>query len=417
MKKLIAVFLVVLLVLCCAGCDNNAGKTDTDTGTINRENPLKYGINAHVFELRPVMDPSSTLENIASMAGEFGFEYYRLSTPLDSMFEVGEGDTPIFKEGQRKLIHQVIEKMTAAGVKKFVAVSDAPIYPYGYSVTTTGVVPDPMVEKEMYIRWVKLYAKAWAKIVEEYPQIAYVETMNEPDLGDANIFTKQGHQWGIDDGYVYSTTDKAHMIADVQYYTYKEVKAVNPDVQVTTPGFSTRREGEGFLDVLYEAIESAAHPFGEDFADTNPDNYFDCINFHCYLSSDTIDEYFEHCDEFYKATERHNDKGKPAILTECGFTDNDNVSQEQKNGDDMSKLLNLYNDKMPYLEAAMFYMLNDYHGYTVNTSEDNFGLFTSFGDPDKPCCPKPAAIELYKFMHKTEDISPLYKNCPELMPK
>ena len=58
------------------------------------------------------------------------------------------------------------------------------------------------------------------------------------------------------------------MIADVQYYTYKEVKAVNPDVQVTTPGFSTRREGEGFLDVLYEAIESAAHPFGEDFADT-----------------------------------------------------------------------------------------------------------------------------------------------------
>lgn len=415
MKRLIALFIVVVLVLSCIGCDKNSG--NSNTSITKRQTPLKYGINAHVFELRPVMDPSSTLENIASMAGEFGFEYYRLSTPLDSMFEVGENDTPIFKEGQRKLIHQVIEKMTASGVKKFVAVSDAPIYPYGYSVTTSGVVPDPLVEKEMYIRWVKLYAKAWAMIVKEYPQIAYVETMNEPDLGDANIFTKQGHQWGIDDGYVYSTTDKAHMIADVQYYTYKEVKAVNPDVQVTTPGFSTRREGEGFLDVLYEAIESAAHPYGEDFADTNPDNYFDCINFHCYLNNDTIENYLAHCDEFYKATERHNDKGKPAILTECGFTDNDNVSQETKNGNDMAELLRIYNDEMPYLEAAMFYMLNDYHGYSVNTSEDNFGLFTSFGDPEKPCYPKPAAIELYKFMHKTEDISPLYKNCPELMPK
>lgn len=417
MKKLIAVLLAVLMIFCCVACDNNSGKNDNNTEVAKRENPLKIGINAHVFELRPVMDPSSTLENIADMAGVFGFEYYRLSTPLDSMFTVGEGDEPIFKEGQRKLIHQVIEKMSAAGVKKFVAVSDAPIYPYGYSVTTSGVVPDPLVEKDMYMRWVKLYAKAWGKIVEEYPAIAYVETMNEPDLGDANIFTKQGHQWGVDDQYKYSTTDKAHMIADVQYYTYKEIKAVNPSVSVTTPGFSTRREGEGFLDVLYEAIESGAHPYGEDFADTDPDNYFDCINFHCYLNSETLEDYFEHCDEFYKATERHGDAGKPAILTECGFTDHDNVSQEEENGKNIAQLLELYNDKMPYLDAAMFYMLNDYHDYSVNTSEDNFGLFTSFGDPEKPCCPKPAAIELYKFMHKTKDVSPIYKYCPELMPK
>ncbi len=415
MKKLIAIFLVILLAVCATGCDKSS--EETATGIAERKNPIKFGINAHVFELRPVMDPSSTLKNIADMAGEFGFEYYRLSTPLDSMFTVAEGDVPVFKDGQRDLIHKVIKEMSKAGVKKFVAVSDSAIYPYGYGVTSNGVVPDPLVEREMYLRWVKLYAKAWAMIVKEYPEIAYVETMNEPDLGDANIFTKQGHQWGVDDQYKYSTTDKAHMIADVQYYTYKEVKAVNPNVQVTTPGFSTRREGEGFLDVLYEAIESGAHPYGEDFADTNPDNYFDCINFHCYLNSDTIEDYFKHCDEFYKATERHNDAGKPAILTECGFTDHDNVAQEEENGKKMSQLLELYNDKMPYLEAAMFYMLNDFHTYSVNTSEDNFGLFTSFGDPEKPCCPKPAAIALYKFLHKTEDITPLYKYCPELMKK
>ena len=104
MKRLIAVFLVIMLVVSFAGCGKKPATTDTTTDIPKRETPLKYGINAHVFELRPVMDPSSTLENIADMSGEFGFEYYRLSTPLDSMFEVGEGDTPIFKEGQKALI-------------------------------------------------------------------------------------------------------------------------------------------------------------------------------------------------------------------------------------------------------------------------------------------------------------------------
>ena len=417
MKKLIAVFLSVLLIFCVAGCNNCAGKTEDNDNTVKRETPLKYGINAHVFELRPVMDPSSTMDNIADMAGVFGFEYYRLSTPLDSMFEVGEGDTPIFKESQRKLIHQVIEKMSASGVKKFVAVSDAPIYPYGYKVTTNGVVPDPAGEKDMYLRWVKLYAKAWAALVKEFPEITHVEPMNEPDIAGANIFTKQGHQWGVDDGYVYSMTDKAHMIADLQYYIYKEVKAINKDVIVTTPGFSTHGEGYDVLDYLYEAIESGAHPYGEDFGDINPDNYFDSINFHKYLTDMTLDEYFEHCDSFYKACERHNDAGKPAIITECGFTDNDNEAREMMNGENMKPLLDLYNEKMPYLEAVMFYMLNDYSGYSVSASEDNFGFFTSFGDPEKPCCPKPATLEFYKYIHKTDDVSPLYKYCPELMPK
>ncbi len=417
MKKLISVFLVILLVFCAAGCDESSGANDTSGKITKRQVSLKIGINAHVFELRPVMDPSSTLENIADMAGNFGFEYYRLSTPLDSMLEVHEGDTLVFKEGQRALIHQVIEKMSATGVKNFVAVSDAAIYPYGYSVTTNGVVPDPAVEKEMYIRWVKLYAKAWGMIVKEFPEITHVESMNEPDLPGANIFTKQGHQWGVDDGYVYSLTEKAHMIADLQYYIYKEVKAVNPKVCVTTPGYSTHGDGINCLDYLYEAIESGAHPYGEDFADVNPDNYFDAVNMHKYLTELTLDEYFEQCDYFYKATERHNDNGKPALITECGFTDHDNEAREQINGQNMSKLIKLIDKKMPYVETAMFYMLNDYHGYSVSTSEDNFGLFTSFGDPEKPCCPKPAAIELYKYIHKTEDVSPLYKYCPDLMPK
>lgn len=417
MKKLIAIFLVIVLVLSCAGCDEKATTAKKDNAITKRETPLSYGMNAHVFELRPVMDPSSTMDNIADLTEVLGVTYYRLSTPLDSMFEVDEGDELKFKEGQRALVHQVVEKMSAAGITHFVAVSDAPIYPYGYSVTSHGVVPDPLVEKEMYIRWVKLYAKAWGMIVKEYPEITHVETMNEPDIAGANIFTKQGHQWGADDGYVYSIEDKCHMIADLQYYIYKEVKAVNKNVIVTTPGFSTHGEGAESLELLYKAIESGAHPYDADYGDTNPDNYFDSINFHKYLNDISLEEYFEHCDTFYKACEKHNDAGKPAIITECGFTDNDNEGREALNAENMAKLLDLYNDKMPYLEAVMFYMLNDYSGYSVSTSEDNFGFFTSFGDPEKKACPKPATVEFYKYIHKTEDVSPLYKYCPELMPK
>ena len=413
MKRLIAVLLCVLLLLA-AGCESKPG--GNSAAITERETPLKYGINAHIYEQRP-MDPSATMDYVADMTSILGVEYYRLSTPHDSMFSVGEGDTLTFKDGFKNLVHQIIEKMSAAGVKNFVAVSDAPINPYGYSVTSTGVVPDPAVEKETYTRWLKLYAKAWGMIAKEFPEVTYIEPMNEPDLPGTNMFTKQGHQWGADDGYKYTIFDKAHMIADLQYYIYKEVKAVNPDIKVTTPGFSTYGEGQDILDYIYEAIESGAHPFTEDFADTDPDHYFDCINFHKYLNTITLDEYFEQCDTFYKACERHGDAGKPAIITEWGFTDHDNEGQEQINGENMTKLLDLFNEKMPYLEAVIIYMLSDYYGYSVDTSEDNFGIFSSHGDPDKPSCPKPVAIAFYKYIHNTKDVSPLYKYCPELMPK
>lgn len=415
MKRLSAVFLVILLVVCTVGCEKKPVE-NTESTEVKRETPLKYGINAHIYEQRN-MDPSATLDYVTDMVGILGMEYYRLSTPLSSMFTVGEGDTLTFNEGFKNLVHQIIEKMTAAGVKKFVAVSDGAIYPYGYVVTSAGVVPDPAVEKEMYIRWLKLYAKAWGMIVKEFPQITHAEPMNEPELPGNNALTKQGHIWGAEDDYRYSLDDKAHMLADLQYYIYREVKAVNPKVNVTTTGFASAGESQDVLDYLYEAIESGAHPYGEDFADTDPDHYFDVINFHYYLNNRTLEEYFEHCDTFYKACERHNDAGKPAILSECGFTDHDNEGEEQKNGQNMPKLLQLYNEKMPYLEAAMFYVLNDFRVYTVDSSEDNFGLFTSRGDPEKPSCPKPATLELYKYMHKTEDVSPLYKYCPELMEK
>ncbi|MBR4761602.1 MAG: cellulase family glycosylhydrolase, partial [Clostridia bacterium] len=316
MKKLIAVFLSVLLVLCVCGCGEESGGGSAAITTRNK--PLEYGLNAHIYEQR-AMDPSATMDYIVDMTDILGVTYYRLSTPHDSLFMVGEGDTLVFKEGFKDLVHQIIEKMRAVGVTHFVAVSDSPIYPYGYRVTSSGVVPDPLTEKELYLRWLNLYAKAWGMIAKEFPEITHIEPMNEPDLPGTNMFTKQGHQWGADDGYRYSMTDKAHMIADLQYYIYKEVKAANPNASVTTPGFSTYGEAQDILDYLYEAIESGAHPYGEDYADTDPDHYFDYINFHKYLSNMTLDEYFEHCDTFYKACERHGDSGKPALLTEWGF--------------------------------------------------------------------------------------------------
>lgn len=413
MKKLIAVFLVIVLAFCTVGCESISGKSSADDKA-KRTTPLKYGVNAHIYEQR-TMDPASTMDYVADMIGVLGVDYYRLSATLGGMFTVGEGDKLTFNEGYRDTVHQVIKKLKAAGVTNFVACSDTPVYPYGYEVTASGVIPDPAAEKEMYIRFIKLYAKAWGMIAKEFPEITHIEPMNEPDLAGSGMITKQGHQWGLEDEYTYSLTDKAHILADFQYYIYKEAKAANPKVKVCTPGLSTYSEAVDIMDYIYEAIESGAHPYGEDFADTNPDHYFDCINFHNYLFGGTVEEFFKHCNTVYSACAKHNDPGKPVLLTEWGFSDHDSEAEEELNGEYMKKMLKKFDKEMPYLEAAIVYCLNDLHDFSVDISEDNYGLFTSPGDPEKPSCPKPVALELYKYMHKTNDVSPLYKYCPELM--
>lgn len=415
MRRLIALFLVILLVAGVVGCEKKPEGSGEVAKKVERTAPLKYGMNAHVYEQR-AMDVGCTIDYASEMSKIFGFEYYRLSTQLEAMFNVGPDDTLTFKDGYKNTVHKIIEKMSAAGVKYFVAVSDSPVQPYGYRVTCSGVIPEPDIEPEMYVRWVKLYGKAWGMIAKEFPEITHIEPMNEPDLASDNIFSKQGHRWAVDDGFIYSMTDRGQILADIQYYVYKEVRAVNSDMIVTTPGFSTHGDGHEILDYLYEAIESGAHPFKGEAADTDPDHYFDCINFHHYLNDDTIDEYFEHCDSFYKACERHNDAGKPAIMTEWGFTDRGNEETIQKNGERMTEQLKMFEEKMPYLEAALVYMLCDYHGFSVSDAEDKFGLFTSPSDPEKTSCPKPAAISFYKYINKTEDVSPLYKYCPQLKP-
>ncbi len=420
MKRIIAILLsACLMVGCFAGCGEKTEKEAGVPGAITkRTERLHCGINAHIFELRPVMDPSSTMDYVSDMVGVMGFEDYRLSTPLDALFTVGEGDTLTLNKGQCDLLHQVIEKMSANGIKRFFACSDGPIYPFGYDVTCPGVAPDPVLETEMYVRWMKLTGNAWAMIVTEFPEISHVEPMNEPDHPTGNTFTKQGHQWALEDGYTYDLTDKAHMLVDMQYYVYQAVKAANPKVMVDTAGLTGFGEAKYFLDYMYEAIESGAHPTGAEVGDADPGHYFDYINFHAYQLEKTLDEYFEEADFLYRACERHNDAGRPAILTEWGYTDMDNEGQEQVNAEKMAQVLDMMEDRMPYLDSALVYVLNDFSGYSVSITEDNFGLFTSRGDPDKPSCPKPVAIELYKHMHGEDaDLTPLYKYCPELMPK
>lgn len=61
------------------------------------------------------------------------------------------------------------------------------LHPYGYVGDETSV-PDPYDDGETYLRFLKMYEKAYALIAEEFPEIGFFEPGNEWDDEEQGIY-------------------------------------------------------------------------------------------------------------------------------------------------------------------------------------------------------------------------------------
>ena len=265
--------------------------------------PIKYdysyfnGICALSGDFNNGVDVGLTNDWTASRVAALKAKSFRLWIALSGLFTVGENDTIRVNQKYYLIMKDHIDKLKVAGVENFLILYSSYIHPIGYVPSTGYVVPDPREEYEEYIRFLNLQKEASKQIKQMFPEIRNFEPANEPDFEVPGCIHKNGFIYnGGDEAnakYAYNADDKACILADLCWYVREGIREVDKNAKVAFPGLTNQLTVPDFLDLVYDKIESKRLPVGQKYSDTNPDHYFDILNWHPYPGGDRISHNME----------------------------------------------------------------------------------------------------------------------------
>ena len=276
--------------------------------------------------------------------------------------------------------------MKAQGVERLCAMSTTFIYPFDYTPTTYSVAPDPIGEKEFYVRFLNLVEKCYQMLATEFTEIDYFEVLNEPDHEVHSVVHKNGYTFNgsttVNQDYFYTDAERTRICMDIQYYATCGVKKVSKEKKVLSPALCAYTASMDFLDLCYDAIESETLPTGKDYSVTDPDSYFEILNWHPYILSlgakSMGEEWFEFQKEFYAVAQKHKDGDTPVWFTEVGF------SCGQYSETESAELLeNMFKhvEKLPFIDTVIVFRINNLYATNISNLENNFGMLNSICDP------------------------------------
>ncbi|MBE7087785.1 MAG: hypothetical protein E7369_05755 [Clostridiales bacterium] len=355
-----------------------------------------------------------TEEYLVDINPAFGGDSTRINMSFGNLFKTSVSSDEIsFNQVTLDKLHSYLDKLYERGITRIVALTDNYLYPYDYGYSIPMCVPNPLTEEDFYIRWLKINAKAWEMIAKEFPYIRYFEPTNEPDHYKGTALNQNGFTYGGTDNadFMWSYEEAGYIIADMCYYLTKAVKSVNPENRVMTPGLTALVESPDYLRCIYNAIKSQTLPTGYDYADVNPDNYFEILNWHPYILKEgcsSVEEWKQFQIDFYNVCKEYGDGNTPVWFTEMGFTDEglgDKVEQEC--AEKMIKLLN-YSKELGFVDTVLVWCLSNRYDTKDSASEDNFGLIRSLAEPERGGEIKPIGEAVFKFINgENADITPL----------
>ena len=409
LKRIIASVLSVLcLPVSFSGC-KNSGKASYDF-----DKSGFYGLCEVFGDMGGALDPGITNDWIADMAGALGVKSFRMWINYEAMYGVDENNELIPNRSQIGIVRDAVDKLKAAGVENFLAMATSFVYPADYPTTTLYVVPDPYEEYETYLEFLDLQQKVYKAFAKDFPEVMYYEPANEPEFGGCihkNGYTHAGSEM-VNASYIYSRYDQVRIVADMGWYITKALREVNPNAQVMNPSLCGLTDTPDYLDQLYEAIESGALPVAQEKSDTDPDSYFQVLNWHPYtFGSDTVTEaWLQLQKDIYQVAIDHNDDGKPVWFTEFGWTDYGVVERQEIIANAYIGFFDMVKAEMPWLQTAMIFRLTTLATQDIRLGENNFGIMYNKDDPLYGGQPKPAAIAIAKYIRgENADLSGLYK--------
>ena len=388
--------------------------TLSTTDSYTKSGSLTIGMQEHLLE-----DETKTAAYIADATATIGASAYRLSMPISSIYYATNTNDIAVRTAGLNSIRSMVSALKAKGINKILYVTDAFVLPYGYldpTVNHNVTVPDPVNERDDYIRWLQINAKAFAALAAAVPEIKFIEPFNEINLITTRL-EKTGVAWNSTEqeqaNFKYTVAEKAAIMADLCWYISCEVKAVNPAIQVTTPSMSVSTAShveQNFLSTFYETIEAGICPTGQAVGDVRIDNYFTIVNLHDYpeyADSNLTAKANAHVSRINSArtvmTQHKN--GKASVwLTETGVSTihgNGTYRDEEKAGTLLNMTLSAIDSSLTYIDAVFIYKIADISSDNgASPTETGYGLFYSGDDLDHdPYAAKGTARAVYSFLH------------------
>ena len=409
-KRIIASILSVF----CVPMTFFVGCKDSDKFSYDFDKSGFFGIGEVFGETGGGLDPGITNEWIADMTGALGMKSYRMWINYSSLYTVDENNDLKPNRAQIAIVRDAVDKLKAAGVENFLAMASAFVYPSDYPTTTNYVVPDPYEEYDTYIEFLELQQKVYQAFATEFPEVLFYEPANEPEM--KSCIHKNGYTHGgsdmINANYIYSQYDQVRIVADLCWLVTDALKEIDSKAQVMIPslcGFTTTPD---YLEDVYEAIESKTLPVGQEMSDTDPDNYFQILNWHPYtFGSDTVtDAWLQLQKDIYQVAIDHDDGGTPVWFTEFGWTDNGEPTRQQIIADAFIGFYDMVKAEMPWVQTTIIFRLTTLATQDISLGENNFGIMYNKDDPLYGGQPKAAALAIAKYVRgENADLSALYK--------
>ncbi|WP_251546387.1 hypothetical protein [Pumilibacter intestinalis] len=412
-------FVAILLILCCAfaGCTAGGktnGKTErekipttTDVLTID-QNKYMFGLSELSSEMNGGVDVEVDNDFIIGNVKALGVKSMRVWMHLHNIIRrAPDSDEISILQGTANIYHEYFARLKEAGVERILVMNHAFIYPVGCHNSDVQCVPHPTDDREMYVRFLKLYGDCYELLATEFPEITYWEPGNEFDMVDGTFLHPIG--WVKGSSNVFTESEAARITADLCWYANRGLQKVDKKNVTVFPGMTMSPSTALYLEETYRWIESKKIPTGEEYSDTNSWNYFQICAWHPYPDYRGVAAAADTCEDLHDVMVEHGDGDKKVWITETGFSE-DRFSYDQERIDRLYKdLLDITKSRLKFVETLFLFRMTDCYTTPISDYEDHFGLFYAPGDSVNKGKPKPYTETIYKWFYgENADTSGLY---------
>ena len=395
------------------------------------------------------------------MAGTFGVEVFRvwmlnigIATP-----DGNGGYIVSLKQGELVKVQELVAKLKDNGVKQIVALQ-GPLIPYdfpkfvgqsGQSYSQEDIdngsngddtliradkyaFPEPGTTE--YAVFMNVQVEYYRLLSEALPDITYFEGINEPEKGgsvhkigwlSSNEQAKLNNQSSYNlSNYEYTITEIAQITMDYNHAMTEGVRKANTGAKVLSSGLMTIALTKTYLTEAYKYITSETNYY----KDTNPDNYFEILNWHPYVfigtNEDTrlpystaatwdkenwADTWVKLQKDLYQIAADYGDGDTPVWFTEFGISDctGTDKSYEQNITETMTSIrlqdmFDLVEKELDFVNTVIVFRMFDLQDGTNTAYECNFGMVEYFGNiTSSQTALKEIGKTFYQIVNKSND--------------